>query len=154
MLAFPLLDPRRRELIVRVLRGFRAYLEHNGWAEQLFRRNLIDSRFPRRKMNRRIEVRAVVFQHPEAARKVAVLLDGGIDLRFKVALVARPGHQLVINRVAEIEHASLSRWDVGQHIISTHALRKEREESGEAGGKNIRPVEHTHAVTSATSIDS
>ena len=59
-------------------------------------------------MRGRVKMRAVMLQHPEAAREVAIFLDGGVNFGFKIFFVSGPGHELVVDCVAEIEHAGFS----------------------------------------------
>src|SRR5205085_2814448 len=65
--------------------------------------------FSRWKMRRRIEMGAVVFQHPEAAREVAVFFDRAIRSCFKYFWVAGPGDKFVVDGVAQINNACFSR---------------------------------------------
>src|SRR5258706_8801209 len=74
----------------RILRAFLADVQDNGRTKELFRWNLIHGRLARREMNRRVQMRAVMLQHPKAPREVPVLLHRGVYLRLKPLLIPRP----------------------------------------------------------------
>src|SRR5260370_21008241 len=95
-------------------------------------------------MRRRIEMRPVVFEHPEAASKVAVFLDACVDLRFKNPLVSRPGHKFVVDRVAQVEHACLSRRNTLKHRIVVHILYEERGKGSQTNDKETGAANESH----------
>src|SRR5579859_2253394 len=100
---FPVLDNCRRKLIVRVFLCFRANIEYDGGAKEFFRRDLFNSKFSGRKMRGGIEMRAVVLEHPEAARIVTVFFYRSIRICFKDLRVTGPGNKFVVDRIAQID---------------------------------------------------
>src|SRR5260370_1371666 len=89
-------------------------------------------------------MRPVVFEHPEAASKVAVFLDACVDLRFKNPLVSRPGHKFVVDRVAQVEHACLSRRNTLKHRIVVHILYEERGKGSQTNDKETGAANESH----------
>ena len=65
-------------------------------------RNLIQRKFSRRKVRRRVHMRAVVFQHPETASQVTIFFRGGDNLRFERFLVAGPSRQFTVDRIRHV----------------------------------------------------
>src|SRR5260370_8200951 len=89
-------------------------------------------------------MRAVVVAHSEAASKVAVFLDACVDLRFKNPLVSRPGHKFVVDRVAQVEHACLSRRNTLKHRIVVHILYEERGKGSQTNDKETGAANDSH----------
>src|SRR6266850_1144957 len=98
-------------------------------------------------MGRRIEVRSIVLQHPEAPREVTVLFDRRVHLCFEELLIPGPGHQFVVNRVTQIEHTRLPRRNSFEHRTLARTLRKKnherdgktRQNTGTANGRHLLP---------------
>ena len=67
----------------------------------------------------RVEMRSVMFQHPETAREISVAFDGGIWKCFKSFFIAGPRRKVIVDGVAEINHARA-------------ALREARERDGKS----------------------
>src|SRR5277367_5375115 len=111
----PLANHRGGKLIVRVGGAFRSDIEDRGRAEKLLRRDLVYRRLAGRKMNWRIQMCPVMLQHPEAAREVANLLDGGIDFRLEPPLIAGPRNKFVADGVCEVQDPRLPRENSLEH---------------------------------------
>src|SRR5205807_1327109 len=79
---------------------------------------------------------SIVLQHPEAPREVAVLLDRRIHLGFEKFFIPRPGHKLVINRVAQVQNTRLPGGDSLKHRIVVRARYEECGKSSRNGDKN------------------
>src|SRR6266849_4506878 len=141
---FPRFDTRAWELIVGVLGSLRAHINDHGRPKQSLRGDLIHGRLARREMNRGIEMRSIMLQHPEAARKIAVLLDRGIHLRLKPARISGPRHQSVVDRVAEIDDARLSRCNVGQQTIALRVARENGHKGNNGDDQNTEAAGDTH----------
>src|ERR1700730_1178634 len=107
--SFPLLDAARRQAVIGILRTLSTYIQYDSRPKELLCRNLIYCGLTRWEMHRRVQMRAVMLQHPEAPRVIAVFLDGGIYLGLKPFFVARPRHQFVIDGVTQIDYARFSR---------------------------------------------
>ena len=69
---FPIVEQTLRSPIVRIRGSFGPYINHDGHAEELFCRNLVNGALARREMNWGVKVSAVMLKHPEAAREEAV----------------------------------------------------------------------------------
>src|SRR6266513_1739693 len=110
--------------VVCILATLGADIDHHRRPKQLFGRNLVHRRPPRRKMCRRIQMRPIVLQHPEAPREVAVFLNAGVDLGLEELFISRPRHQLVANRVAQVEHPRLSGGNAFEHRMVVRVLRQ------------------------------
>src|SRR5437016_1441923 len=76
---------------------------------------------------------SIVLQHPEAPREVAVLLDRRIHLGFEKLFIPRPGHKLVINRVAQVQNTRLPGGDSLKHRIVVRARYEECGKSSRNG---------------------
>src|SRR6267142_1643649 len=143
----PLFHARRRKLKIRVFRSFRAHVQHDRGPHQLLCRDLVHRHFPRRKVCRRIHMCPVMFEHPEAPREVAVLLDGRIHLCFEEFLISGPGHQLVVNRVTEIEHSRLPWRNSFEHRILARLVWKHCHEGGNAKGEHTGTAHGRHRIS-------
>src|SRR6267143_7260653 len=143
----PFFHARRRKLKIRVPRPFCAHIQHHFRTHQSPCGNLVHRCLPWRKMGRRVEVRSVVLKHPETPRKVTVLLDRRIHLRFEEFLIPGPGHQLVANRVTQIDHPRLPRWNPFEHGILARTLRKKNHERSGTSRQNTGTANGRHLIT-------
>src|SRR6266481_8093866 len=95
-------------------------------------------------MRRRIQMRPIVLQHPEASREVAVFLDRGIDLGFKELRISGPWHQLVVDRVTQVEHPRLPRRNAFKDRIMERVLEEECGKSSKANDENAGAAKESH----------
>ena len=102
MLRFPGFDSLYRQLIIGIAIGFASYVQHHSRSEKFLRGNFVHRRRSWREMRRRVHVRAIMLQHPEAAREVAVLFDSRVYFRFECLGVTRPRHHFVADRITQI----------------------------------------------------
>src|SRR5580704_18896576 len=142
----PYFHTRCIEQIVRVFLALGSYVNHDGRTEKLFHRNFVNRNRSRRKVNRRVEVCAVVFEHPEASCKDAVLRDGSVIFGLKKFAVARPGYEFVVDRVAEVDHLSATVGNVAQQIVLRRVLSEERHGGEEGNTENRETAEPHHAA--------
>ena len=112
----PVFDARHRQLVVRVARRFGSHINHHRRAKKALRRNLIHWGHARRKVNRRVKMRSVMLEHPEAARKITVLFDRSVHFGLKNLGVSGPGDELVADRIAEIHHSGFARRDALESV--------------------------------------
>ncbi len=98
----PLINSRDRKLVVCICRTFRSNVEYGRHSKELTNWNLVNRPLSRRKMNRRIQMRSVMLQHPETSREVAVLFDAGIIFGLEPPFIAGPRHQFVADGVGEV----------------------------------------------------
>ena len=108
MRAFPFADSAGRQAIVDVFRGVRTYIENDRRSKEFTCRNLIDGGVARRKVRRGVQVRAVMLEHPETPREIAVLFHRGVRFGFEIFFVTRPRHEFVVDSVAQIEDTGFS----------------------------------------------
>src|SRR5271163_1391710 len=104
MLRFPLFNPRNRQPVIRILGCLFANVDHNPRPEKMRVWNLIEGHLPRRKMCRRVHVRPIVLQHPEAAREVSVLLHRRVHFRLEHPVIPRPRRKFIVHRVSHVDH--------------------------------------------------
>src|SRR5579863_708799 len=102
VLGLPFLHSHHSQPIIRVLLHFVANINHHRRPEEMLFRNLIERDFPRRKMRRRVHVRPVMLQHPEAPRKITILLHRRVRLGLKHMIVPRPSRKFVAHRIRHI----------------------------------------------------
>src|SRR5580692_9096003 len=117
MTLFPLANLCGRKQVVRISGAFRANIEYRGGPKKMHRRNLVDSRLPWRKMDRRVQMRPVMLQHPEAPREVAVLLHVGIVLGLETPFVTRPRYQSVVDGIREVQDSRLPGENPFEHGV-------------------------------------
>src|ERR1700722_16216339 len=128
--ALPFFDLTHRQAIVRVFGRFVAYIQQHRGAKKLAWRNLIYSGLTRREMYGRVEMRAVMLQHPKTSGEVSVFLDSGIDFSFEIFFVAGPRHEFVVDGVAEIDHAGFSaRYALPHRVLGCNFGRNGHERS-------------------------
>src|SRR5882757_11421531 len=140
----PFFHARGAQLIVRMLAALSADVDHHRWPKESLHGDLIDSRLAGREMRRRIQMRAIVLQHPEAAREVAVFLDAGVDLGLKEFFIPGPRHQFVVDRVAQVEHPGLPGRNSLKHRIVAHILYEERGKGSQANDKETGAANDSH----------
>src|SRR5579863_3578981 len=129
--AFPGFDMRHVNQIVRVFGALALNVKHNGRAKELFHWNLVDRDRSRRKVNRRVKMRSIVLQHPEAAGKDAVLRSGCVVFRFKEAFVSGPRHELIVDRVSKVDHLRFVVVNVCEQAVWRSVLSEERHDDEE-----------------------
>src|SRR5215472_5553087 len=78
-------------------------------------------------MHRRVKMRAVVFEHPEATREITVSFKAGVYLGFEATGVTRPRDQLIVNRVSEVEDARVTGDDALEHGVREAGFRAKRQ---------------------------
>src|SRR5579863_7604930 len=67
-------------------------------------------------MRRRVHVRPVVLEHPEATCEVSVLFRCGVHFRLERAIVSRPRRQLIVDRVGHVDDTRLAARDSIQKV--------------------------------------
>src|ERR1700730_1971524 len=144
VLFLPFFDARGRHPIVGILRAFRANIQHNGRAKELFRWNLIHRRLARREMDRRIQMRSVMLQHPKTASEVPVLLHRGVRCRLEHFLVSRPRHELIADCVTKVQHPRLPAGNVGQQILTLRIFWKNCHEGKKTSRNKSQPPGDAH----------
>ena len=120
----PLFHSCPGKLVIGVFCAFGPRIQDNRGPKELLHRNLIDGGLLRRKMYRRIQMRPVMLQHPEAPRKIPILLDRSVDFRLKNFFVARPTRQFVVDRIAQIKNTRFAAGDFIKHGIPPPHLGK------------------------------
>src|SRR5262249_48359345 len=130
MAFFPGFDDSPRKLIVRVFLRFPTDIEHDRGTKEFLRRDLFYGQFARRKMSRCVEMRAVMFEHPETARKVAVFFNAAIRFCFKNFWIAGPGNKLVIDGIAQIDDFRFAGGDSFECTLRQGRRNKHGEASG------------------------
>src|SRR6266852_4472847 len=98
----------------------------------------------------RIQMRSVMLQHPQAACEVAVFLNARVDLGFEEFFVSRPRHQLIVDRVTQVEQTRLPGANAFKHRIVVHVLRKERSEDSKTNDKNTGAANRSHLSPQST----
>src|SRR6266481_614214 len=95
-------------------------------------------------MRRRIQMRPIMLEHPEASREVAVFLNRGVDLGFEELRISGPWHQLVADRVTQVEHPRLSSGNAFKDRIAVRVLKEECGKSSKANNKNAGAAKGSH----------
>src|SRR5580704_3938100 len=116
-MSFPLANTLGWKQIVRIGCTLRSNIEYCGHPKKSAWRYLVDCRLPRRKMDRRIQMRSIMLQHPEAPREVTVFINGGINLGLETPFVARPRHQFVVDCIREVQDPRLPGENPFEHGV-------------------------------------
>src|SRR5260370_27542343 len=95
-------------------------------------------------MRRSVQMRSIMFEHPEAPREITVLFDGGIHLGFEKLCVSGPGHQLVADRVTQVDHPGLPGRHAFEHRPMTFVLEEECGKDCKTNDNNTRAANGSH----------
>src|ERR1700721_1079215 len=103
------------KLVIRIGRAVSSNIKHYRHSKKLLRRDLVNRRLSRWKMDRRIQMRPVMLQHPKAACVITILLNSRIDFGLEPPQIARPRRQTVVDGIREIQHSRLPGKDSLEH---------------------------------------